>query len=87
MGASTAPAQMRNEPVRELHRKWKEKAGISDDLFVHVRHSKDLGDGVATITVVTDDILAFCLYMSNPEKFLYGGEVHFSTAKEAQDPV
>jgi hypothetical protein len=79
--------QMRSQPVRDLHKKWVNKAGIPDDLFVHVRRSKDLGDGVATVTVVTDDIEAFRLYMSDPEKFLFAGEVHFSTAKEAQDPV
>lgn len=81
-------AQMRNEPVRDLHRKWKERAGISDDLFIRVRRSKDLGDGVATITVVTDDIVGFREFFDDPDKFIrMRGEVHFSEAEEAKDPA
>jgi len=80
-------AQMRNEPVRELHRKWKDRAGIPDDLFVRVRKSKDMGDGIATITVVTDDIVGFRDFFKDPDEFIrMRGEVHFSTADEAKDP-
>lgn len=80
--------QMRSEAVRSLHREWKKLAGISDDLFVHVRRSKDLGDNAAAITVVTDDILAFRSFFENPDHYIRMiGEIHFSTADEAKDPV
>jgi hypothetical protein len=81
-------SQMRSEAVRSLHREWKEEAGISDDLFVHVRRSKDLGDGAAAITVVTDDIRSFRSFFEDPDEYVrMYGEVHFSTAKEVLDPV
>ena len=83
---SDLAAQMRNEPVRDLFTEWKRWAGIPNDLFIHVRKSKDLGDGFATINVVTDNIKAFRKYCEDPDEVTYAGEVHFSQSDAAQDP-
>lgn len=83
---SDLAAQMRNEPVRDLFTDWKKWAGIPNDLFIHVRKSTDLGDGVATLTVVTDSIVAFRKYCQDPDEVTYAGEVHFSESESAMDP-
>ena len=70
--------QMRNEPVRDLFMEWKTWSGIPDDLFIHIRKSKDLGCGISTLTVVTDDISAFRRFCEDPDQFEHSGEVHFS---------
>lgn len=45
-----------------------------------------LGDGVGTLTVVTDDIVKFRKYCEDPDEVTYSGEVHFSESDEARDP-
>jgi hypothetical protein len=78
--------QMRCEAPRELMQKWIDKAGIPDDLFIHHRKFKDLGDGAAVVTVVVSDIQKFRLFCEDPEKVLYAGHVHLSISKKAEDP-
>lgn len=78
--------QMRNEPVRDLFMDWKRWVGIPNDLFVHVRRSTDLGDGVATLTVVTDNIEKFRKYCEDPDEVTYAGEVHFSESELVMNP-
>ncbi len=80
-------SQMRNEPVRDLFTDWKKWAGIPNDLFIHIRKATDLGDGVATLTVVTDDIVKFRKYCEDPDEVTYAGEIHFSESEAAMDPV
>jgi hypothetical protein len=78
--------QMRTEAARELMQKWIDKAGIPNDLFIHHRKFKDLGDGAAVVTVVVNDIERFRLFCEDPEKVLYAGRVHLSISDVAKDP-
>lgn len=78
--------QMRNEAVRELMDKWIKRALLEDDLFVHLRRSKDLGDGYGAISVITNDIVKYRLFCQYPEKVKAGGRIHMSISDKAQDP-
>jgi len=78
--------QMRNEAARELFGQWVEKAGMTDDLFIHLRNSKELGDGFAAVSIVTNDIVRYRRYCSDPEKVLYAGKVWKSSDASAKDP-
>lgn len=78
--------QMRNEAARELFGQWVDKAGMPDDLFIHLRKSKDLGDGFAAVSIVTNDIVRYRLYCSHPEKVLYAGKVWRSSDIDTEDP-
>jgi len=77
--------QMRSEVVRDLHRVLKKLAGIENNLFIHVRHSKDLGDGVAAMTIVTDDVTFFKELLK--DYVLAHGRVHYSESALAADPA
>lgn len=79
-------AQMRNESARELMDKWIERALLEKDLFVHLRKSKDLGDGYATVSFVTNNIVRYRLHCTDPQKVLYAGKVHISVSRKALDP-
>ena len=79
--------QMRNEPVRDLFMEWKTWSGILDDLFIHVRKSTDLGCGISTLTIMTDDISAFRRFCEDPDQFGHSSEVHFSESEMSMDPV
>jgi len=78
--------QMRTEAARELFGQWVEKAGMTDDLFIHLRNSKELGDGFAAVSIVTNDIVRYRRYCSDPEKVLYAGKVWKSSDASAKDP-
>lgn len=60
-------AQMRNESVQQLFLDWKSGSGIPDDLFVHVRKSTDLGNGISSATIVVDDMTAFRRFYNNQD--------------------
>lgn len=79
--------QMRNEPVRDLHLKFKEMAGIPTDLFIHARQLRDLGDSVVAVTLVADDVKLFREFMNDPDDFdRKRGKVHFSESEDTKDP-
>ena len=78
--------QMRNEAARELFSHWVDKAGMPDDLFIHLRKSKELGDGFASVSLVTNDIVRYRLFCEKPEKVLYAGKVWKSYEPGAEDP-
>ena len=78
--------QMRSEAAREVMERWVGKAGIPDDLFIHLRKSRDLGDGYAAITVVTNNVEMYRLFCAEPTKVLYAGHVHLSMSASACDP-
>jgi hypothetical protein len=78
--------QMRNEAVRELMDKWIKRALLEDDLFVHLRKAKDLGDGYGAVSVITNDIVKYKIFCQHPEKVKAKGRVHMSISDEAHDP-
>jgi hypothetical protein len=78
--------QMRSKPVRDLHHRYKRMANIPDDLFIRIRKVKALDENFAAITVVTDDVEKFRLFFTDPDKFAYSGEVHYSEADEEVVP-
>lgn len=79
-------SQMRNESVRELMDKWIKRALLEDDLFVHLRKTKDLGDSYGAVSVITNDIVKYRVFCQHPEKVKSKGRVHMSISDEAQDP-
>lgn len=80
-------SQMRNEATRELMDKWIKRALLEDDLFVHLRKVKDLGDGYGAISVITNDIVKYKVFCQHPDKVKAKGRVHMSISDLAQDPV
>ena len=78
--------QMRGGLIRDFHRRLKSAAGIPDDLFVHVRRIKELGEDVSAITIVTDDLPGFRKFWENPEKYVrMTGYVHYSESGEVTE--
>jgi hypothetical protein len=77
--------QMRSAAVRELHQDYKQMASIPDDLFIRIRRVKALDETFAAITVVTDNVEKFRLFFTDPEKFAYSGEVHYTEATEESE--
>jgi hypothetical protein len=77
--------QMRNEEVRLLHEKWLDVAENEQDLFIHVRRLKELGDGIVTLTVVSNDPVRFRRFCLNHKNYPLES-VHFSESDEACDP-
>lgn len=65
--------QMRSEAVQDLLYKWREMAGITEDtdVFVHIRNVKMLGDKVATVTLVVNDIERFRELLKDPDREWY----------------
>lgn len=80
--------QMTNEPVRSLHQSLRKIADIPEgDIFLHLRRCKDLGDGFAAMSVVTDDTTALRKFWENQYNYhKLCGDVHYSESFEAKDP-
>lgn len=76
--------QMRNVAVQDLLYKWREMAGITEntDVFVHIRNVKMLGDEVASVTLVVNDITRFRELLRDPEQEWH---THVSEQEESSD--
>lgn len=72
-------SQMRTDAARDLFAQWVETAAIPNDLFIHLRKKKELGEKVASVTLVTNDIDKFEEYFKNPQKCRSVERVHFTS--------
>jgi hypothetical protein len=79
-------SQMRNEPVRQLLKRYKEMAGISQDLFIHARKIRNVDGTMAIATVIIDDLAAFRKFFEDPDHFVrMVGHTHYSEVGEVND--
>ena len=69
---------MRTEGAKEIFGLWVSNTGIYDDLHVHIRKEKDLGDSHAAITIVVSDSVLFKKYLCNPNSLR--GEIQITEA-------
>lgn len=67
-------SQMRTEAARDLFRAWVRHAGNFEDLFIHMKRQKELGDGFAAITIVTNDI-------DRLKKLMYKDQIEIHTTE------
>lgn len=76
--------QMRSRAVQDLHFGFKALSCLPDgDLFVHIRRQKDLGNGFAAVTIITDNAEGFRELWADPDEYIrMKGEIHFSLSEE-----
>jgi len=80
-------SQMRSESVRLLLESWQSRCGLGNDLFIHLRRVKSLGDGVASVTMLTSNIAYLREFHEDPDEFIrMHGHVHVSESEASKDP-